>query len=198
MREREGENLEHRTQLVDVLRHDVAARSRRPERAQLGSKSGSDTIARISPVLHVHHDAAGGAGAEFSRASSTSCASMYCTRMSREMATPVRVGAACSSAVRVPSSRPATPLPSGSVDAEHLHGGEALRIIALLGRFEFEPRQAQMHHLVLRSGVSLARDQHIGMLAVRRRRCRRASLGAGGLGEIVRGFVAVPNARGRA
>ena len=36
--------------------------------------------------------------------------------------------------------------------ADHLHGGEALRIVALLGGIEFEAGQAQMDHAVLRVG----------------------------------------------
>ena len=85
-RQRESEYLEHRAEFVNVLRHAVAARIAVAElRAwdRIGQRRHREDFAGVD----VHHDAAGRPGAEFSRAASISCESVYWTRMSIEVAT---------------------------------------------------------------------------------------------------------------
>src|SRR3569833_1802207 len=60
----EGENLEHRTQFIDVLGHDVAAGVFLAERALVGFEKKKKKQHQQHTKKDNHHDAAGGGGRE--------------------------------------------------------------------------------------------------------------------------------------
>ena len=145
-RQREGEDLEHRTQFVDILGHDVAGGIAVAEAARwLGSKSGSETMASTSPVLHVHHDAAGGAGAE-------GLARLFDFMRQDILHAHVDGGGDRAAGMRradlvlQPQLQAGDAVVVGIGDAQHLGGVAAVGIVALGAGLEFQARQAQMHH----------------------------------------------------
>jgi hypothetical protein len=174
--QREAENLEHRAQLVNVLRHALRVES--PAAAALvGIEIGQRHHAQHFAGVDIHHHAAGGLARKGLARRSTSCARMYCTRMSMEVATLPPAAARISSCK--PSSKPRTPLLSGSVTpTPGRHCGR--RDSSACRRSRTPARQAQMHHLGLGIGRDLAGDQHIGMLGIVEAVEQRRLVGAGG------------------
>ena len=156
----EGENLEHRSQLIDILRHAVAARIGAVFAAifAVRQRDHGENFTRV----HIHHDAACGTRTKFLSA-------FFGLLRQRILHAHVERQFHALARMAVFEPRIEAAFETGDPravmigNADHLHRGAALGIITLVGRLELKAGKAKSHHLAFGGGRNLTLHQHIAV-----------------------------------